>query len=1288
MYKKKKKMMGKNYSRKSLSGPVFDLEEIEEGLEGFEELEKSSLMSQKNFEKRFGQSPVFITSTLMENGGIPKGTSSTSLIKEAIHVVSCEYRHQQMDGNRRKDENRELMAERIRLHTANSEPSYGGTSTDPNAADAMENEEGEQAPAAGDDLDNSETCVSFPDNSAQSEQSSQEPTAGDDLDNYENSLSCADNSGQSEKSSDSEDIPDNIEENDTFYLELQEVNIISKAAYKELMTLAVEAKTWVVATPALGSLEEFLQMFRSPPLPGKRVEHSIQSASVPIDPELLVFTMMDVSAGLSQNTGLMEDSLLNTEDVTQDRWASSFSHIVSHESVHDPPDVLLKLTKYEEAIKSILLVDAEFQLPTPLVQSRKFCLFRCLRKILPDVWAIVDISRDYFPGAVVSGLENIFRKRPSGLLVRGNGNYSQVIWIENVEIPEVQSKDGIYLGLINSNLAFSAKRWVDALIWKIKRNLSRFSKVKMKVNQRAAPHLLNLTATMRKVYLDIVSETPDEEKWVTLSNKDVRILRNSTDHTDSGVKNYIAVTSFRLQTKPISLTDFLDLEYLLQETSMDGFCFFVTSTPISKIDVDNALLVGSSGLVPVQPSGFAIMPDGFHSNASLVTVAIQQQLNVPDTDQAILIMCDLVNAIVKEIFEEATELSITCGGPISIYDAAILYSNTENVSESACVVIALLRFLYIPSCFLYPHDSKVETRPFSAAYDVNTVVILECRRQLTDIKRRKAENRELMAEHTNSELPYGGASADPDVAPVIENEEAEQAPAAGDDLDNIQNRNNDYLELQEANNISKAAYKELTTIAVEAKTWVVATPALGSLEEYVQMFRSPPLPGKRVYCSTHSAVVRIKPDHLVSIMMDADKWAASLSHIVSRKSVPIPPNVLLKLRKFDRTIKSMLLVDTEFQLPTPLFQPTKFCFWRCLREIVRDVWAILDISRDYFPGAFVSGSENICRKRPSGLFVRGNGFNGDCSEVIWIENVEIPEAIYSGLIDSNLAFSAKRWVDALTWKLKRHESRISIAKMEVNETAAFCLLHITEMMRRVYWDIVSETPADKKWVTLSYKGVRILRNSTDHPDSGVKNYIAVTSFRLQAKPISVIDFLDVEYLLQETSRDGFCFFVTSTPISKAHTDVLLLIGEGTVSVRPSGFALMPDGFNSDASLVTVAIQQQLNVPDPDQEIPIMWDLVNGIIKEISEEGSNPINFFAGYFCIQQLLSSLSTYNVGYGGPISIHDAAILYFHMTNISKWGMSLQIKRHIKLKFVLKTYLGKRRLFLYIPGYFLYPA
>ncbi|WVZ22623.1 hypothetical protein V8G54_001167 [Vigna mungo] len=77
LYTKKKKMMGRNYVRKE-SESMFDLdlEEIEEGREGYDELEKSSLISFHEF-------------TLMENGGLPEGTNSQSLIKEAIHVISC-----------------------------------------------------------------------------------------------------------------------------------------------------------------------------------------------------------------------------------------------------------------------------------------------------------------------------------------------------------------------------------------------------------------------------------------------------------------------------------------------------------------------------------------------------------------------------------------------------------------------------------------------------------------------------------------------------------------------------------------------------------------------------------------------------------------------------------------------------------------------------------------------------------------------------------------------------------------------------------------------------------------------------------------------------------------------------------------------------------------------------------------------------------------------------------------------------------------------------------------------
>eukprot|EP00246_Nothoceros_aenigmaticus_P012626 TRINITY_DN400_c0_g1_i1.p1 TRINITY_DN400_c0_g1~~TRINITY_DN400_c0_g1_i1.p1 ORF type:complete len:1103 (+),score=191.20 TRINITY_DN400_c0_g1_i1:225-3533(+) len=88
--KAKKGDQKKAPTRSDSTIPIFNLEDIEEGIEGLDE-EKSSLMSMKNFEKRFGQSPVLIASTLLENGGVPHTSSPGSLLKEAIHVISCGY---------------------------------------------------------------------------------------------------------------------------------------------------------------------------------------------------------------------------------------------------------------------------------------------------------------------------------------------------------------------------------------------------------------------------------------------------------------------------------------------------------------------------------------------------------------------------------------------------------------------------------------------------------------------------------------------------------------------------------------------------------------------------------------------------------------------------------------------------------------------------------------------------------------------------------------------------------------------------------------------------------------------------------------------------------------------------------------------------------------------------------------------------------------------------------------------------------------------------------------------
>lgn len=81
--KKKKKS-----KRSDASLLIFNSEDIE--VEGIES-EKLAFISQIKLEKKFGQSPVFVSSTLLENGGVPQNASPASLLKEAIHVISCGY---------------------------------------------------------------------------------------------------------------------------------------------------------------------------------------------------------------------------------------------------------------------------------------------------------------------------------------------------------------------------------------------------------------------------------------------------------------------------------------------------------------------------------------------------------------------------------------------------------------------------------------------------------------------------------------------------------------------------------------------------------------------------------------------------------------------------------------------------------------------------------------------------------------------------------------------------------------------------------------------------------------------------------------------------------------------------------------------------------------------------------------------------------------------------------------------------------------------------------------------
>ena len=55
------------------------------------ETQKADIVNQVKLEKKFGQSSVFVASTLLENGGTLRSASPASLLKEAIHVIGCGY---------------------------------------------------------------------------------------------------------------------------------------------------------------------------------------------------------------------------------------------------------------------------------------------------------------------------------------------------------------------------------------------------------------------------------------------------------------------------------------------------------------------------------------------------------------------------------------------------------------------------------------------------------------------------------------------------------------------------------------------------------------------------------------------------------------------------------------------------------------------------------------------------------------------------------------------------------------------------------------------------------------------------------------------------------------------------------------------------------------------------------------------------------------------------------------------------------------------------------------------
>ncbi|XP_058092985.1 homeobox-leucine zipper protein ROC2-like isoform X3 [Magnolia sinica] len=384
-------------------------------------------------------------------------------------------------------------------------------------------------------------------------------------------------------------------------------------------------------------------------------------------------------------------------------------------------------------------------------------------------------------------------------------------------------------------------------------------------------------------------------------------------------------------------------------------------------------------------------------------------------------------------------------------------------------------------------------------------------------------------------------------------------------------------------------------------------------DEYVRTFPrgiGPKPFGLKSEASRESAVVIMNHINLVEILMDVNQWSSVFSGIVSR-AITLE---VLSTGVAGNYNGALQVMSAEFQVPSPLVPTRESYFVRYCKQHSDGTWAIVDVSLDSLrPNPVLR-----CRRRPSGCLIQEmpNGY----SKVIWVEHVEVDDravhSIYRPLVNSGLAFGARRWVATLDRQCERLASTMAsnIPAGDVgvitSQDGRKSMLKLAERMVISFCAGVSASTAHT-WTTLSGSGaedVRVMtRKSIDDPGRPPGIVLsAATSFWLPVPPKRVFDFLRDEnsrnewdilsnggvvqemahiangrdpgnsvsllrvnsansnqsnmLILQESCTDSTGSYVIYAPVDIVAMNVVLNGGDPDyVALLPSGFAILPDG---------------------------------------------------------------------------------------------------------------------------------
>ncbi|XP_074272052.1 homeobox-leucine zipper protein PROTODERMAL FACTOR 2-like [Silene latifolia] len=417
--------------------------------------------------------------------------------------------------------------------------------------------------------------------------------------------------------------------------------------------------------------------------------------------------------------------------------------------------------------------------------------------------------------------------------------------------------------------------------------------------------------------------------------------------------------------------------------------------------------------------------------------------------------------------------------------------------------------------------------------------------------------------------------------------------------------------------LAVAAMEELIRMAQAGDPLWVPSPENGpeilNEEEYFRTFPRGigPMPlGLRSEASRYSYVVIMSPMNLVEILMDVNQWSCVFSGIVSRAMTL----EVLSTGVAGNFNGALQVMTAEFQVPSPLVPTRENYFVRYCKQHGDDTWVVVDVSLDVLRPSPVPR----CRRRPSGCLIQelANGY----SKVTWVEHVEVDDRdvhnIYRALVNTGLAFGAKRWVSTLDRQCERLASVMANnipageAGVITSSEGRKSMLKLAERMVMSFCAGVGASTAHT-WTTLSGSGaddVRVMtRKSMDDPGRPPGIVLsAATSFWMPVPPKRVFDFLRDEHsrsewdilsngglvqemahiangrdpgnsvsllrvnsanssqsnmlILQESCTDSTGSYVIYAPVDIVAMNVVLNGGDPDyVALLPSGFAILPDG---------------------------------------------------------------------------------------------------------------------------------